>query len=393
MGEGPPAHGDGVTMDFSTSEEHRLIWEEAKKFAERTLAPDVQELDERQEVNLPAIKVLGTLGFLGMTVPPEYGGTALGALAYAGVMIELSKVDAGTSVAVSVQNSLVNDTVVKWGTEEQKHEFLPKLATGEFIGCFSITEAGAGSDPGSLKATAVRDGDHFVLNGTKNFTTNGGIADLIIAFFQTDLAKGAKGISAFLVPSITPGFKVGRHENKLGIRTSSTTEMVFNDCRVPASSLLGQENKGLNVALTTLDGGRIGIAAQAIGIAEGALEEAIKYAKDRSQFGQKLAELQALQFMIADMATEIELARTMLYRVAWMKDNHIRHTKESAMIKLYASEMAHRVCHKALQIHGGYGYMKEYRVERLYRDQRITEIYEGTSEIQRIVIARAMLAD
>lgn len=380
-------------MDFTTSEEHRLIWEEAKKFAEKRLAPDVQLLDEKQEVNLPAIKELGQLGFLGMTIPQEYGGTDLGALAYAGVMIELSKVDAGTSVAVSVQNSLVNDTVVKWGTEEQKRQYLPKLATGDMIGCFSITEGGAGSDPGSLKATAVRDGNDFVLNGTKNFTTNGGIADLIIGFFQTDMEKGAKGISAFLIPSTTPGFNVGRHENKLGIRTSSTTEMVFSDCRVPAHALLGQENKGLNVALTTLDGGRIGIAAQAIGIAEGAMEEAIKYAKERSQFGQKLADLQALQFMIADMATEIELARTMLFRVAWMKDNHVRHTKESAMIKLYASEMAHRVCHKALQIHGGYGYMKEYRVERLYRDQRITEIYEGTSEIQRIVIARAMLAD
>jgi alkylation response protein AidB-like acyl-CoA dehydrogenase len=317
----------------------------------------------------------------------------MGAVAYAGVMIELSKVDAGTAVAVSVQNSLVNDTVLKWGTDEQKRSFLPKLATGELMGCFSITESGAGSDPGSLKATAVRDGNDYVLNGTKNFTTNGGFADAIIAFFQTDPERGSKGISAFLLRSDTPGFRVGRHENKLGIRTSSTTEMVFEDCRVPATSLLGQENKGLNVALTTLDGGRIGIAAQAVGIAEGALEEAIRYAKGRQQFGQKLSDFQALQFGIADMATEVEIAKTMLYRTAWMKDSHIRHTKESAMLKLYASEMAHRVCHKALQIHGGYGFMKEFKVERLYRDQRITEIYEGTSEIQRVVIARAVLAD
>ena len=380
-------------MDFNLGDEHRLICEEARKFAEKRLAPVVQELDERQEVNMDALRELGALGFMGMTVPEELGGTNLGAVAYVGVMIELSKVDAGTSVGVSVQNSLVNDTIVKWGTDEQKAAYLPKLATGELFGCFSITEGNAGSDPGSLKANAVQDGDHFILNGTKNFTTNGGFADVIIAFFQTDPDRGAKGISAFLVPSSTPGFKVGRHENKLGIRTSSTTEMVFENCRVPASSLLGQLNKGLNVALTTLDGGRVGIAAQAVGIAEGALDEAVKYAKERVQFGQKLADLQAIQFMLADMATEVEVAKTMLYRVAWLKDSHQRHTRESAMIKLYASEMAHRVCHKALQIHGGYGFMKEFPVERLYRDQRITEIYEGTSEIQRVVIARSLLAD
>ncbi|HVT10690.1 MAG TPA: acyl-CoA dehydrogenase family protein [Fimbriimonadaceae bacterium] len=380
-------------MDFTFSDEFRMVCDEARRFANERLAPVVQELDEKQEVNLEALKELGTLGFLGMTVPEEYGGTNLGAVAYAGAMIELSKVDAGTSVGVSVQNSLVNDTIVKWGTEEQKREWLPRLATGEVFGCFSLTEGGAGSDPGSLRATAVRDGDSFILNGTKNFTTNGGFADVIIGFFQTDRDKGSKGISAFLVPSATPGFSVGKHENKLGIRTSSTTEMVFTDCRVPASCLLGVENKGLNVALTTLDGGRVGIAAQAVGIAEGALEEAVKYAKERTQFGQKLAEFQGLQFMIADMTVDVEMAKTMLYRVAWMKDNHIKHTKESAIIKLFASEMAHRVCHKAIQVHGGYGFMKEFKVERLYRDQRITEIYEGTSEIQRVVIARAMLAD
>lgn len=380
-------------MDFSFTDEQRMIWAEARRFADEKLAPTVQELDEKQEPNLAALRELGQLGFLGMTVPEEYGGTALGAIAYAGVMIELSKVDAGTAVGVSVQNSLVNDTIVKWGTEEQKHLYLPRLATGELFGCFSITEAGAGSDPGSLHASAVRDGDDFILNGTKNFTTNGGFADVIIAFFQTDKDKGSKGISAFLIPSSTPGFKVGKHENKLGIRNSSTTEMVFTDCRVPASSLLGVENKGLNVALTTLDGGRIGIAAQAVGIAEGALDEAVKYAKERRQFGQRLADFQALQFMIADMTTEVEVAKTMLFRTAWMKDSHIRHTKESAIVKLFASEMAHRVCHKALQIHGGYGFMKEFKVERLYRDQRITEIYEGTSEIQRLVIARSMLGD
>lgn len=380
-------------MDFTLSDEFRMICDQARQFAEKKLAPVVQELDEKQEVNMDALRELGQLGFMGMTVPEEFGGTNFGALAYVGVMVELSKIDAGTSVGVSVQNSLVNDTIVKWGTEAQKNAYLPKLAMGELFGCFSLTEGGAGSDPGSLAAHAVRDGDDFILNGTKNFTTNGGFADVIIGFFQTDKDKGSKGISAFLIESSNPGFRVGKHENKLGIRTSSTTEMVFTDCRVPASALLGVENKGLNVALTTLDGGRIGIAAQAVGIAEGALNEAIKYAKDRKQFGQKLADFQALQFMLADMATEVEIAKTMLYRVAWMKDQHIKHTRESAMLKLFAAEMAHRVCHKALQVHGGYGFMKEFPVERLYRDQRITEIYEGTSEIQRLVIARSILSD
>jgi len=380
-------------MDFEFSEEQRMVIEEAKKFAEKTLAPAVEKLDEKQETNLAALKQLGELGYMGMTVPEEYGGTGLGAVAYVGAMIEFSKADAGAAVAVSVQNSLVNDAVVMFGTDEQKKAFLPKLASGEWLGCFSLTEAGAGSDPGSLRASAIRDGDHFVLNGTKNFTSNGGFADVIVAFFQTDKDKGSKGISAFLLRSDVPGYAVGKHENKLGIRTSSTTELVFTDCRVPAANLLGKENKGLNVALATLDGGRVGIAAQAVGIAEAALEEALKYAKARIQFGQKLAEFQGIQFMLADMAVDVEVAKAMLYRVASMKDAGKKHTKESAMIKLFAGEMSHRVCHKALQIHGGYGYMKDYKVERLYRDQRITEIYEGTSEIQRVVIARFLLSD
>jgi butyryl-CoA dehydrogenase len=380
-------------MDFTFSEDQKMVIDGAKDFAVNALLPVAMEYDEKQAVNLAAIKQLGELGYLGMTVPEEFGGTGLGSIAYVGAMIEFSKVDAGISVAVSVQNSLVNDAIMLFGTDEQKKKFLPKLTSGEWIGCFSLTEAGAGSDPGSLRAMAVRDGDSYVLNGTKNFTTNGGIADAIIAFFCTDRSKGAKGISAFLLTKDVPGFAVGKHENKLGIRSSSTTEMVFTDCRVPAASILGVENKGLNIALATLDGGRIGIAAQAVGIAEGALEEAVKYAKERVQFNQKLAEFQAIQFMLADMATEVEVAKTFLYRVAWMKDKKMKVTKESAMIKLFASEMSHRVCHKALQVHGGYGYMKEYRVERLYRDQRITEIYEGTSEIQRVVISRALLAD
>jgi alkylation response protein AidB-like acyl-CoA dehydrogenase len=381
-------------MDFELSEEHHMIIDGAKKFAEKELAPLAAEYDEKQEANVAALKALGELGYLGMTVPEEYGGTGVGAVAYAGAMIEFSKVDSGVSVGVSVQNSLVNDAIVMFGTDEQKKAYLPKLTSGEWLGCFSLTEAGAGSDPGHIRASAVRNGEDFILNGTKNFTTNGGFADIIIAFFSTDKDRGAKGISAFLLDRNTPGFEVGKHENKLGIRSSSTTEMVFTDCRVPAKNLLGQENKGLHIALATLDCGRIGIAAQAVGIAEAALEEAVKYAKERIQFGKPLAEFEALQFTLADMAVDVELAKTMLYRVAWMKDSGAkRFTKESAMIKLFASEMAHRVCHKALQIHGGYGFIKDYKVERLYRDQRITEIYEGTSEIQRLVIARSLLSD
>jgi alkylation response protein AidB-like acyl-CoA dehydrogenase len=370
-----------------------MVIEEAKKFAEKKLAPAAAEFDEKQEVNLAALKELGELGYLGMTVPEEYGGTDLGTVPYVGAMIEFSKADAGTAVGLSVQNSLVNDPLVLFGTEEQKKKFLPKLASGEWLGCFSLTEAGAGSDPGSVRATAIRDGDHFILNGTKNFTTNGSFADVIIGFFSTDREKGSKGISAFLIHKDTPGFAVGKHENKLGIRSSSTTEMVFTDCRIPAGNLLGQENKGLNIALATLDGGRLGIAAQAVGIAEAALDESVRYSKERTQFGKTLSEFQGLQFMLADMAVDVEVAKTMLYRAAWMKDAKKRYTKEAAIAKLFASEMAHRVCHKALQMHGGYGFMKEYKVERLYRDQRITEIYEGTSEIHRLVIARSLLSD
>lgn len=379
-------------MDFTFNEEQKMVIDGARRFAREKLAPFAAELDEKAEVNLKALKELGRLGYLGMTLPEEFDGSNAGAVAYAASMIEFSKADAGAAVAVSVQNSLVNDAILTFGTEEQKKKFLPKLASGEWIGCFTLTEANSGSDPGSLRTSATRDGEHFVLSGTKNFTTNGGIADVMVVFAQTCKEKGAKGISAFLLTKDVPGFKVGKHENKMGIRSSSTTEMVFDNCRVPASSLLGEENKGLKVALATLDGGRIGIAAQAVGIAEAALEEAVRYSKERVQFGRPISELEGIQFMLADMATEVEVARTMLFRVAWMKESHSgKYTREAAMIKLYASEMSHRVCHKALQVHGGYGFMKEYKIERLYRDQRITEIYEGTSEIQRCVIARSLL--
>ena len=379
-------------MDLELNEEQKMVIDGARKFAEKELAPGMEERDHKGEFNLEAFKKLGELGYLGMTVPEAYGGAELGAVAYVGALMEFSKADNGLTVAVSVQNSLVNDALMMFGTEDQKKAYLPKLTSGEWVGCFSLTEADAGSDPAGVRATAVRDGDEFVINGAKTFVSNGGYADLVIGFFSTDREKGARGISAILVPKGTPGFTVGKHENKMGIRTSNTAELIFTDCRVPAANLLGQENKGLSVALATLDGGRIGIAAQAVGMAEGAFEEAVRYSKERVQFGKPIAELQAVQFMLADMATEVEVAKAMLYRVAWIKDQRDRKfTAEAAMIKLFASEMAHRVCHKALQVHGGYGYMKEYKVERLYRDQRITEIYEGTSEIQRLVIARSVL--
>jgi len=380
-------------MDFELTEEQKMVIDGARKFAEKELAPGMEERDEKGEFNLAAFKALGQLGYLGMTVPETYGGAELGAVAYVGAIMEFSKADNGLAVAVSVQNSLVNDAILAFGTEDQKRTTLPKLASGEWIGCFSLTEADAGSDPAGVRASAVRDGDEFILNGAKTFVSNGGPSDLVIGFFITDKEKGAKGMSAILVPKSTPGLTVGKHENKMGIRTSSTSELIFTDCRVSAANLLGQENKGLSIALATLDSGRVGIAAQAVGMAEAALEESIRYAKERIQFGKPIAHQQAVQFMLADMATEVEVAKSMIYRVAWMKDKGDRKfTAEAAMIKLFASEMAHRVCHKAIQVHGGYGYMKEYKVERLYRDQRITEIYEGTSEIQRLVIARSLLS-
>ena len=381
-------------MDFKFNEEQQMIINEAKKFAKNELEPMAEELDEKGLVNEAAIKKLGELGFLGMTIPEEYEGFDSGTIAYAGTMLELSKGDAGTSVAVTVQNSLVNDAIVFYGSEEQKKEYLPKLATGEYIGCFSLTEPNSGSDPGSITTSAIKEGDNFILNGTKNFVTNGGIADMAIVFAQTHPELKAKGISAFLIKMGTPGFEIGNHENKMGIRSSSTTELILTDCKIPASALLGEENKGLSIALGTLDGGRIGVAAQAIGIAEAALEESVKYSKERVQFGKPLSYQPVIANKIADMATEVELAKTFLFRVAWMKESkQPSYTKQAAMLKVYASEMSHRVCHAAVQIHGGYGYIKENKVERLYRDQRITEIYEGTSEIQRLVIGRAVLSE
>lgn len=379
-------------MDFSFNEVQEMVIAEARRFAQERLAPRAAALDEKGETNLDGLRELGRLGYLGLLLPVEFGGTSVGAVAYIGALIEISKADAGTATAVSVQNSMVNEALLKYGSEAQKKEFLPLLARGEYIGCFSLSEPEAGSDPGRLQTRAIPDGDGYILNGTKIFATSGDIADVLIVFAQTGTAKDSSGISAFIIKRDTPGFRTGRHERKMGLRSAGCTELLFNDCRVPAAALLGKRGQGLKIALGMLDNGRLGIAAQALGIAEAALEEAIGYAKQRVQFNKPIAEFQAIRFMLADMATEVEVAKSMLFRAAWMKESG-RHpfSKEAAMAKLFASEMAHRVCHKALQIHGGYGYMKDYKIERLYRDQRVTEIYEGTSEIQRIVIARHLL--
>jgi len=379
-------------MDFSLNDVQQMVIEEARKFAEKELAPKVEEFDRQGEVNLAALKELGKIGYLGMLLPEEYGGCQAGAVAYAGSMLELAKGDPGMAVTVGVHNSVVNETILRYGSDAQKEKFLPKLASGEFIGCFALTEVNAGSDPAALEAWAERRGEHYVLNGTKVFVTNGGIADVVIVFALTDREKKAKGISAFLLEKGTEGLRVGKHEDKMGIRSASCTELIFEECQLSPAALLGEENKGLKIALSVLDGGRIGIAAQAIGIAEAAFQDALLYAKQRVLGDKPIADFQAIRFMLADMATEIEVAKAMLFKAAWLKEaGQVPFTQEASMAKLFASEMSHRVCHKALQIHGGYGYMKDYRIERLYRDQRITEIYEGTSEIQRHIISRNLL--
>ena len=304
---------------------------------------------------------------------------------------ELSKACASTAIVMAVQNSLVNYGLTKFGTEEQKQKYLTKLVTGEWIGAFALTEPGAGSDAAAQRTTAVRDGDFYVLNGTKHFITNGGFADVVIVFAMTDKSRGSRGISAFIVEKTFPGFSVGKEENKMGIRGTNTSELIFEDCRVPAENLLGKEGQGFKIAMIALDAGRIGVGAQAVGIAQAAFEAAVEYAKTREQFGGPISRLQAIQWMIADMATRIEAARLLVYNAALKKDSGERFTKEAAMAKLYASETADFVVDRALQIHGGYGYMKEYPVERYYRDARITRIYEGTNEIQRLVIAHQVL--
>ena len=378
-------------MDLKLTEQQQMLRDATREFAVKRLLPQAQEAEE-QEHNAPELlRELASMGYCGIGTPEQYGGSALDAVAYALMVTELSYGDASVGVTVSVTNSLVQDPIMLFGTEEQKERFLPSLASGEVWGGFALTEPSAGTDSAGTRTTAVLDGDHYILNGTKNFITNGGFAGTFVVFARGDREDKHHGISAFVVEKGTPGFSIGKKEDKLGIRASSTTELVFEDCRLPKENLLGEWGGGFKVAMKTLDNGRIGIAAQSLGIAMRALDLAVEYAKGREQFDRPLAKFQHNQFRLADMATELEASRLLLMQAAWEKDQGVRHSKAAAMAKLYASEASHRICHAALQIHGGYGYIKEYEVERLYRDQRITELYEGTSEAMRMVIAAAIL--
>ncbi|HMB54471.1 MAG TPA: acyl-CoA dehydrogenase, partial [Thermoanaerobaculia bacterium] len=374
-------------MRIELSDEHKLLQETVRRFAEEVVAPRAKEIDETGEFPRDFYDQAGELGLAGVAVPDEWGGAGMDVLAYALVIEEVSRACATSGVILSVNNSLVCDPITKFGNDDQKRRFLTPLAAGEQLGCFALTEPGAGSDPASLRTTARRDGDHYVLNGEKVFITNGTDADVALVFASIDLDMKHRGITAFLVPADADGFTRGGHEFKLGVNASGTTWLNFEDVRVPVENRLGGDGDGFKVAMATLDGGRIGIAAQAVGIARGAMEEALRYAQEREQFGHPLSDFQAIQFYLADMATELDAARLLTWKAAWAKMYQKRYSLEAAQAKLFASEMAQRVTNKALQIHGGYGYTREYNVERYFRDARITEIYEGTSEIQKLVIA------
>jgi alkylation response protein AidB-like acyl-CoA dehydrogenase len=370
-----------------------MIQQTAREFAESEIAPVAAENDAKAHFPKEIVKKLGELGFMGMIVPEKYGGSGLTNFCLVIALEEINRVCASTGITMSVQNSLVCSPIIKYGSEELKETYLPKLATGEWLGAYALSEAEAGTDAASIQTRGVKDGEHYVLNGTKSWITTGADADVFIVMVKTDPPQRAKGISAFIVDRGTKGFSVGKKEDKLGLRASSTTELVFEDCRVHAKSMLGREGEGFKIALATLDGGRIGVGIQAVGIARASLEASIAYAGEREQFGKKIGEFQAIQWKIADMATQIDAARLLVYRASRLRDKDLPHVKEAAMAKLFASEMANRVAREAIQIHGGAGYLKDFPVERYYRDARITEIYEGTSEVQRIVISRACLSD
>lgn len=378
-------------MHFQLSEEHLMIQQAARDFAQNELKPGVIERDELQKFPAEQIKKLGELGFLGMMVSPEYGGAGLDTISYVLAMEELSKVDASASVVVSVNNSLVCYGLEKYGNEEQKRKYLVPLAKGEKIGAFCLSEPEAGSDATSQRTTAIDMGDHYLLNGTKNWITNGSTASTFLVIAQTDVAKGHRGINALIVEKGMPGFTVGPKENKLGIRGSDTHSLMFTDVKVPKENRIGEDGFGFKFAMKTLSGGRIGIASQALGIASGAYELAVQYSKERKAFNKTLSEHQAIQFKLADMATDIEAARLLCLKAAWQKDNGMNYDLTGSMAKLFASQAAMKHTVEAVQIHGGYGFVKEFHVERLMRDAKITQIYEGTSEIQKIVISRDIL--
>lgn len=379
-------------MNFDLTETHQMIKETARQFALDELAPSADDRDEKELFPHDQISKLGELGFMGMMVPEEFGGAGLDTISYAIAVEEISKVDASAGVIMSVNNSLVCYGLHKWGNDHQKQKYLSKLASGKKLGAFALSEPEAGSDATNQHTIATREGDHYVLNGIKNWITNGLNADYVLVMAQTDPSKGHKGISTFIVEKGMPGFTYGKKERKLGIRSSDTVSLLFDNVKVPLENMIGEEGFGFKFAMMTLEGGRIGIAAQALGIAQASLEASIKYSKERKAFGKPIADLQTIQFKLADMATEIAASRMLTYQAAQLKDEGKAFGHEAAMAKLYASKTAVKAALEAIQIHGGYGYVREYHVERYLRDAKITEIYEGTSEIQRIVISRSLLS-
>ena len=378
-------------MNFTLTKEQELVRQMVRDFAVNEVKPIAAEIDVTERFPMENVKKMGELGMMGIPFPTEFGGAGGDVLSYILAVEELSKVCATTGVILSAHTSLCASLINENGTPEQKEKYLRDLCTGNKIGAFGLTEPGAGTDAAGQQTTAVLDGDNYILNGSKIFITNGGVADTFIVFAMTDKSKGTKGISAFIVEKGFLGFSIGKKEDKLGIRASSTTELIFENCVVPKENLIGREGKGFGIAMKTLDGGRIGIAAQALGIAEGALEEAIKYMKERKQFGRPISAFQGLQWMVAEMSTKIEAARFLVYKAAWLKENKQPYSVDAARAKLYAAEVAMDVTTKAVQLFGGYGYTKEYPMERMMRDAKITEIYEGTSEVQKMVIAGAAL--
>ena len=379
-------------MDFSLTSDQLLIRDTVRQFMEAEMRPILREYDRDEKFPAEQIRKLGELGCCGMLVPEEWGGSGTDTVSYAVMLEEVARVCASTAVVISVTSSVGGLPLWKHGTEAQKKKYLPALSRGEILGAFCLTEPGAGSDAVAIQARAVRSGNEYVLNGTKSWVTNGGVSGVYTVFAKTDPAAGARGVTAFLVEPGYPGFRISRYEDKMGIRLSRSAEIVFEDCRVPVENRLGEEGQGLKIALEGLDGGRVGIAAQAVGLAQGAFEAAVKYAKQRAAFGKKIGEFQGIQWMLADMQMEIEAGRALMMNAAWMRDRGTgRRGAAAAKAKLYASEMANRVCYKAVQVHGSVGYSRETDVERFYRDARVLTIYEGTSEIQRTVIARDLL--
>lgn len=380
-------------MSFKLTEEQLMIQSMVRDLARSEFAPKAMERDKTKEFPAENLAKLGELGLMGMMIPPEYGGSGADTVSYVLALAEVAYACASTAVVMSVHNSIVCESILEYGTDDQKAKYLKQMASGEMIGAFALTEPNAGSDPARQTTRAVFEGDSYVLNGTKRFTTTGKNAGIIIVTAKTDEQARHKGISAFLIEQGTPGLKVGPLEDKMGLRASDTADLIIEDCRIPAANRLGNEGDGFLIAMTGLDGGRIGIAAQSVGVATAAFDAAVHYSREREQFGQSISKFQGLRWMIADMATEIEAARLMMLSAAEMKDNKENYTLQASMAKLFASEMVNRITAKAIQIHGGYGFTKEYPVERFYRDARVFTIYEGTSEIQRIVISNQVLKD